>query len=174
MQVVLVLFLVAADAAAQSDGAVAGWGVMATVAGTGVALLAVLVPLLLALRSDLRERIDAFRGAVDRRFGEVDRRFGEVGERIDTLRVNVDHRIGDMGERIGELRADMGDVRTILREHGERLARIEATDLANARSIGELRVDVGDVRERLARIETRSNPGAPSGASSRAAPRASA
>ena len=133
-----------------------------------------LVPLLLALRSDLRERIDAFRGAVDRRFGEVDRRFGEVGKRIDTLRVNVDHRIGDMGERIGELRADMGDVRTILREHGERLARIEATDLANARSIGELRVDVGDVRERLARIETRSNPGAPSGASSRAAPRASA
>ena len=104
----------------------------------------------------------------------MDRRFGEVGERIDTLRVNVDHRIGDMGERIGELRADMGDVRTILREHGERLARIEATDLANARSIGELRVDVGDVRERLARIETRSNPGAPSGASSRAAPRASA
>ena len=103
MRVVLVLFLVAADAAAQSDGAVAGWGVMATVAGTGVALLAVLVPLLLALRSDLRERIDAFRGDVDRSFGEVDRRFGEVGERIDAFRGDVDGRFGEVDRRFGEV-----------------------------------------------------------------------
>lgn len=76
------------------------------IVGVGVALLAVLVPLMLALAAGIRNDLDTLRN--------------EMRGDMDTLRNEMR---GDMDT----LRGDVADVRRDLHALGERVARIEGT-----------------------------------------------
>ena len=85
--------------------------------GTVAALLAVLLPVIRALGSNLRREIEKQGESLHR----------EIEGQGETLRRELDTLRGDLRADVASLRADVGEVRRDLHALSDRVARIEGT-----------------------------------------------